>query len=44
MALMHLGTGRLWAHPFPSLILRVPGVAVEPVDKPTFELLGPNGP
>jgi len=39
-----LGTDRLWAHPFPSLTLRAPRAVVEPVDGPTFELLGLGGP
>ena len=39
VALVRLGTGHLWAHPFPSLTLWVPGAVVEPIDGPTFELL-----
>ena len=43
VTLVCLGTGRLRAHPFPSLILRVPRVVVETIDGPSFELLGLGG-
>jgi len=44
MVLVRLGNVRLQAHPFPSLTLRAPRVVVEPVNGPTFELLGLGGP
>ena len=44
VALVRLGTGRQWAHPFPPLTLRVPRSGREPIGGPAFELLGLNGP
>ena len=43
MVVVRLGIGCLWGLSPLSLIIRVLGVAVEPVDGPTVELLGQTG-
>ena len=42
--LIRLGISRKWAHPLPSLALRVPWSGFAPVGGPAFELLVLNGP